>query len=301
VQRYGLLEPQYIVVAVLLVVAGILGQVGERQAYAVEEGEVYLSSSTLSQGEIGIIKVRNRGGGVPRVVWLGKDVLLGSGAGGSPWAGFLPVDMREDPGIRKVLIRDEAGAKERQLDVRIVAKDFGVRRLTLPKEMVDLDAETLERVRREAKIVNKLWSEPPSPPSWDGPFIMPLKGEMIGPFGRSSIINEQPRAPHSGVDLRAKRGTPVRAINRGKVVLAAERFFSGLSVFIDHGGGIYSMYFHLDRMAVKQGDRVAKGQVIGYVGSTGRATGPHLHFGVRANGFRVDPLGLIAMSRRLFE
>jgi len=301
VQGYGLVRLQCIIGAILLAVTGILVHGAKQRAQALEEGDVYLSSSILSQGEVGVIKVRNRGSAMPRVVWLGKDVLLGSVAGGGDWAGFLPVDMREDPGIRKVLIRDEAGRSPRQLDIRIVAKEFGVRRLTLPKRMVDLDARTLERVRREAKIVRKLWNEPPSPPRWDGPFIMPLDGEVIGPFGRRSIINEQPRAPHSGVDLRAKRGTPVRAVNRGKVVLAADRFFSGLSVFIDHGGGIYSMYFHLDRMAVKQGDMVAKGQVIGYVGSTGRATGPHLHFGVRVNGFRVDPLGLIAMSRRLFE
>ena len=130
---------------------------------------------------------------------------------------------------------------------------------------------------------------------------MPLSGEVVGPFGRRSIINNQPRAPHSGMDLKAARGTPVRATNNGRVVLTADHFFTGHVVVIDHGAGIHSMYFHLEKIMVTQNQMVKKGELIGLVGSTGRATGPHLHWGVRVNGARVDPMALISISRQLFQ
>jgi murein DD-endopeptidase MepM/ murein hydrolase activator NlpD len=101
--------------------------------------------------------------------------------------------------------------------------------------------------------------------------------------------------------LRGKKGTPIKAINDGRVVLTADHFFTGLSVVIDHGGGIQSMYFHMDKIQVQQGEMVEKGAVIGSVGSTGRATGPHLHCGVRVNGCRIDPLQLIDKSSQLEE
>jgi murein DD-endopeptidase MepM/ murein hydrolase activator NlpD len=108
-------------------------------------------------------------------------------------------------------------------------------------------------------------------------------------FGARRFFNDQPRSPHSGIDLRAAAGTPVHAVGAGTVVLAAEHFFGGNSVYIDHGGGLISVSMHLSRMLVKQGERVTPGQVIGEVGATGRVTGPHLHFGVRWHGARVDP------------
>jgi len=140
---------------------------------------------------------------------------------------------------------------------------------------------------------------PVSIPLWRGPFLRPIEGEIVGPFGRRSIINDQPRASHSGVDMKAQEGTPVKSMNDGRVVLTVDHFFSGKSVIIDHGGGILSMYFHLDKIMVKNDHEVTKGQPIGLVGATGRATGPHLHLGVRINGARVDPLGLIELSKGL--
>ena len=190
-------------------------------------------------------------------------------------------------------------AREKRVMIKVVKKDRGVRRLTLPKKMVDLDAQTLERVREESKVMKEALDAPVSIPMWNGPFLKPVEGEVVGPFGRRSIINDQPRAPHSGVDLKAPQGTPVKAMNRGRVILTADHFFSGKSVVIDHGGGILSMYFHLHEIMVKINDETTKGQTIGLVGATGRATGAHLHLGVRVNGARVDPLSLTELSREL--
>ena len=126
---------------------------------------------------------------------------------------------------------------------------------------------------------------------------MPLKGDILSPFGVRRILNNQPRSPHSGVDLRAKEGAPVQASGDGIVAYVGEHYFSGKSIYLDHGMGIISMYFHLSKIQVKKGEKVALGSVIGRVGQTGRATGPHLHWGIRIKGNRVDPFSLV----RLFK
>jgi murein DD-endopeptidase MepM/ murein hydrolase activator NlpD len=111
------------------------------------------------------------------------------------------------------------------------------------------------------------------------------------------MINGKPQSPHSGVDLEAEEGTPVLACNSGLVVLVDYHFFTGKSVILDHGWGLYSMYFHLSETLVKEGDRVSQGGTVGRVGSTGRSTNPHLHWGIRINGARVDPLSLPGVAK----
>ena len=153
------------------------------------------------------------------------------------WYGFLGADLSAKPGHYKVVVKMSGSVGVKQLDVEIRGKDYGVRRLTLPKNMVDLDPKTLQRARKESKRMKRLWEARPSAPLWKGPFLRPVQGEVVGPFGQRSIINDQPRSPHSGVDLKGERGTPVRAINHGQVVLTADHFFTGLTVVMDHGGG----------------------------------------------------------------
>ena len=112
------------------------------------------------------------------------------------------------------------------------------------------------------------------------------------------IINGQPRMPHSGIDYSADRGTPVVASNRGRVALLAEFFFAGRFVVLDHGLGLYTLYFHLDGVAVTEGQMVERGQTVGTVGTTGRSTGPHLHFGAQLGRARVNPPDLYALAVR---
>jgi len=112
-------------------------------------------------------------------------------------------------------------------------------------------------------------------------------------FGSRRVFNGQPRNPHSGADFAAKTGEPVRAVADGVVALAGNEFFAGNAVFLDHGDGLISMSFHLSEILVKEGDKVIRGQLLGKVGATGRVTGPHLHFGLRWHGARVDPLELL--------
>jgi murein DD-endopeptidase MepM/ murein hydrolase activator NlpD len=268
---------------------------------AFSQSQIHLSSVIIGQGDLTLIRIHTENANAPQVIWMGKEVFLVPNPQKTDWYGFLGADLTANPGHYKVVVKMPGSDAEKQLDVEIREKDYGVRRLTLPRNMVDLDAETLQRVKKESRRMETLWEAPSSVPLWSGSFLRPISGEVAGPFGQRSIINEQPRSPHSGIDLKGEMGTPIRAINHGQVVLTEDHFFTGLTVVIDHGGGIQSMYFHLARIAVQRGDRVAKGHIIGLVGSTGRATGPHLHWGIRMNGDRIDPLRLLALSQQLEE
>jgi murein DD-endopeptidase MepM/ murein hydrolase activator NlpD len=132
---------------------------------------------------------------------------------------------------------------------------------------------------------------------WHGPFQIPIEdGRRSSSFGRRRILNGQPRSPHTGVDLGAASGTPVHAMQRGRVALDADLFFSGHTVVLDHGLGVFSLYGHLSESRVQPGRVVDAGEVIGLVGATGRVTAPHLHWAVRIGDARVDGLDLVGLT-----
>jgi len=224
----------------------------------------------------------------------GREVPAFSDPGGV--AVLLGVDMEDAPGTSDFVLErgagEERGVVER-VSITVTPGDFGVQALSLPDKQVDLDSETLRRVEIEQRTMLTAMQRV-TPRAWDGAFILPSDGNIQNTFGLRRVINGQPRRPHTGEDISAPAGTPVSAINHGTIRLVADHFFSGKSVVIDHGLGLYSMYFHLSDVTVHAGERVAKSQVIGAVGATGRASGPHLHWGVRLNGARVNPLSLPA-------
>jgi murein DD-endopeptidase MepM/ murein hydrolase activator NlpD len=165
--------------------------------------------------------------------------------------------------------------------------------------MVDLDPETERRAVSEGERLRTLYQTITAERLWRGRFVRPVAGtEAPTGFGSRRIINGQPRAPHSGSDYAAERGTPVVAANGGRVALVADFFFPGRLVAVDHGLGLYTLYFHLDSVAVTDGELVDRGQYLGTVGATGRATGPHLHFGVQLAGSRIDPAALLSLDLR---
>jgi murein DD-endopeptidase MepM/ murein hydrolase activator NlpD len=284
-----------------LIMVCLLGFLEVTEVMSASTLDVYLSSSNIPQGDLALIRVKGTNRETPQMTWMKKKINLVPNQKKTDWYAFVSADLKAKPGKYSVQIKMHPSGRKKEIGFKIMEKKYGIRRLTLPKKMVDLDAQTLKRVRKESGKMKKLWVAPYAEPLWEGPFVRPVPGEVIGPFGRSSIINEQPRSPHSGVDLRAKRGTPIKTMNHGSVVLVGDHFFTGLTVVIDHGGGIQSMYFHLDEILVEVKQRVTKGEVIGLVGSSGRVTGPHLHLGVRVNGARVDPLGLTKISEQLRE
>ena len=268
---------------------------------ALTKSDIYISSTLIPQGDLGLIRIRVQKNELPSVKWREKDIHLVQDGDKSSWIGFLAVDLFQEPGFYTGIVKVEGKEQEFSFQIKVLLKDYGTRRLSLPKKMVDPDSETLKRVKIESEKMAALWEAQGGYPVWEGPFLRPVPGKVIGTFGRKSVINDQPRSPHSGVDMRGRKGSPVKAANHGKVILTGDHFFSGKSIVLDHGGEILSMYFHLDKILVKTGDMVEKGQIIGLIGSTGRATGPHLHFGVRIDGARIDPLRLIAISKELEE
>ena len=128
-------------------------------------------------------------------------------------------------------------------------------------------------------------------------FILPVEGELGSRFGVRRFFNEEPRSPHVGLDVAVDRGTPVKASALGQVLAVDDYFFNGKTIFVDHGNGLITMYCHLDRIDVKAGDTVSKGQLIGLSGKTERATGPHLHWSVVLNGAMVDPELFVAVKQ----
>lgn len=183
--------------------------------------------------------------------------------------------------------------------VQVQRRDFPVQRLSLPTGMVDLDPETERRAVTEGDRLRSLYQAVTPERFWRGRFVRPVGGTESGTgFGARRIINGQARSPHAGLDFSAPTGTPVVAVNDARVALVAEYFFPGRLVVLDHGLGLYTLYFHLDEITVKDGDRVTRGQPIGTVGATGRATGPHLHFGVQMGAARIDPASLLELAVR---
>lgn len=213
------------------------------------------------------------------------------------YAGLLGLDMQDQPGQYALTIHVvyPQRTERRRVSVQVLKEAYPEQRLTLPKAMVDLDQKTLVRVEAESQVLHQAFESVVPRPLWKGQFLEPVRGRISGRFGNRRIINGQPRSPHSGEDVAAPEGTPVAAMNHGIVRLTIDHFFTGKGVIVDHGLGLFSMYFHLSAVDVEQDQTIQKGQIIGKVGSTGRATGPHLHWGVRLNGARVDPYSLLAL------
>jgi len=234
----------------------------------------------------------------------GKTFSLDPAEKRGTYEGLIGIDLSTKPAKyeMKVLATGEDGVSfSKALWLKVEKTDFAVQKLSLPKSMVELDPKTLERVNQESKRVRNLFQGVREEKLWKGPFIRPLEGELSGAFGVRRIINGQARNPHSGIDLQAEAQTPVAACNSGNVALVDELFFSGKTVILDHGWGLYSMYFHLSDAGVSAGDRLRTGETLGRVGSTGRSTGPHLHWGMIIRGARVDPLSFLRLTEKLRE
>lgn len=260
---------------------------------------VLLAALTVFQGEALQVRYPNMPG-LERafIEWNGREVPLVTDGGG--WVTVIGVDLEAPEGAHeaKVTFHFEDGRIEhREETIEVKDKSFPTTRLTVAPKYVELSPEDQARVKREAAETAAVYARLTPEKYWREPFITPIPGVTGGRnFGHRRVFNNQPRAPHSGADLRATTGTEILASNMGKVVLAHDFFFNGNAVFIDHGLGVYTMYLHLSKILVKPGDLVLRGQVVGLAGATGRVTGPHLHWGARILDARVDPFSLPGMS-----
>jgi murein DD-endopeptidase MepM/ murein hydrolase activator NlpD len=268
----------------------LIGLVSGKDSFSFEPA-VLISPKKIVPGGLMVVTVKDAAGTVEGS-FRGKQLHFNPAKGAAQ--AFTGIDLNTEPGAYQLALTVDGKTLTR--DVSIVKKKYPVQRLTLPEDMVVLSPENEARAERDQRKMATIWPVD-SLRVWRGRFIDPLPGKKVGTvFGVRRIINNIPKNPHSGVDITADEGEPVKAPNDGVVILVDDQFYSGNSVVLDHGQGVYTMFFHLSKATVKYGQAVRKGDVIALVGSTGRSTGAHLHWGVRVQGAKVDPLELIKLK-----
>ncbi len=230
--------------------------------------------------------------------WLGQSIVFAP-IGHGLWQGLAAIDVGAAAGRRTLVIHattTAGGPLTREYPLTIAKRTFPARRITVAPEFVNPPPEARPRIEKERLLTEAVFANVTPKRLWNSPFTVPVPGLATSSFGRRSIINGEPRGQHTGTDFQAATGTPVVAPNDGKVVLVADLYFAGRTIIIDHGTGVYSYLAHLSECDVSEGATVTRGQRIGLSGSSGRVTGPHLHWTMRIGSARVDPLALVTLS-----
>ena len=269
-------------------------------APASAEPTLTVQSRAVSRGELLLVVVEGQAAKkAPTGEFLGRALEFFPAASTGTWLAFIGLDLDAPtgPATLQAALRDASGrAVSKAVTLDVSPGSFPIQRLDVPQKFVTPEKSDTERAESEAVKVHELYTHGEEKRLFEGRFDAPIPGAATARFGERRIFNGQPRSPHSGMDLRAKKGTPVRAPASGKVVLAGPLYFSGNTIILDHGLGLTTLYAHLSRMLVKRGDMVKKGQLIGKVGATGRVTGPHLHWALKFHEARVDPYSLVALD-----
>ena len=271
--------------------------------------EIRVEPDPVQQG--GMLLVEAASATPPTCEWLGVKAAMYPAAGG--YRVLLPVDRMRAPGPAELVVRDESGRELARRNIVVTELDTGpVDVVRLPRDRMALQNDP--RLEEESRLIAELLATRTATPLWSGAFAPPLALRGHG-YGKQRRYEEArtrrrggrgKRAPpftgyHRGLDFSAEPGTPVRAANAGRV-LAARRFvLPGNAVFLDHGEGVITSYFHMSALRVQPGQMVERGEVVGLVGSTGRSTGPHLHWSVHAQGQAVNPMAALALPDRLWK
>ncbi len=231
--------------------------------------------------------------------WMGHDVSFFQSHDGLEWYGLAGIDVEALPGIYPLEVTATMPNGELihvTQEVRVGPANYKTVSLRVPDRYVKPDAATLRRIESDKQAKTIAFSHQIPAPEWSGDFLAPAGSVVSDSFGTRRVFNGQLASIHRGLDFRVKSGSPVLAANSGEVVLARDMFYEGNCVIIDHGDGFMTLYMHLSRFEVAEGQKVTKGQQIGLSGATGRATGPHLHMGVRWEGAYIDPASLLSLT-----
>ncbi|HEY0703104.1 MAG TPA: M23 family metallopeptidase [Candidatus Acidoferrales bacterium] len=258
-----------------------------------------LSAPESAQGTLLRVELGNSAGVTDvKGEWVGKEVpFWPDEAHANIHRGLVGIDLEQAPGPGTLVVTAKRANGENvscSADVTIAAGHFVVEKLAVDEKFVQPNLEDQKRAEAETKRLHDIYSTRTPEKYWTGPFRFPIAGPRQGTnFGSRRVFNGVARPPHSGLDIHAATGTPVHASQRGKVVLAANLYYAGNAVLLDHGLGVYTFYCHLSKIKVKEGDTVDAGALLGLVGATGRVTGPHLHWGLEVNQARVNPLQIL--------
>lgn len=263
--------------------------------------ELSLTDPTPEQGDVVWVRVSDATICNPTFEFQSREITIHETNRG--WRSLLGIDLESETGptnIQLNAIHCETGETvAEQRTITIQKGDYPTQHLTIEDgDKVSLSDDNLDRVRRESKQIDQALNTYHGNKLWYSPFANPVNDMSPGnSFGSQRVINGQLRSPHSGEDYDANIGDPIRSIAAGRVSLVGHFFFAGRAVFINHGHGLHSMYFHLSEIDVDKDEFVQEGQRIGYAGMSGRTTGPHLHLGVQLHGNTVDPDQLLFMEQ----
>jgi murein DD-endopeptidase MepM/ murein hydrolase activator NlpD len=217
------------------------------------------------------------------------------------WRALVGIDLEQRPGSSTLSVeasRASTTITSAPRTLTVLPRRFRTRTLAVAPDYVNPPPELLTRITSEAEFMRTVYQQSGAEPGWRGGFTRPVPGRANSSFGTRSVFNGQPRSPHAGTDFLSGIGTPILAPADGRVVGARDLFFTGNTVVIDHGLGVFSMLAHMSRVDVREGQVVAEGEEVGLVGATGRVTGPHLHWAMRVGTARVDPLSALALLGR---
>jgi murein DD-endopeptidase MepM/ murein hydrolase activator NlpD len=247
-------------------------------------------------GGIAIMCVGRAPAPAPEVTFEGQRVLVARV--GDAWQAVVGLPLALKPGAHQIAVA-QGEKPERTIPFRVASRDYDKQYVTLAnRRQVDPEPDDLRRIAREQERLAHAFSTYSDFESDGLAFDLPSEGRVSGGFGSRRYFNNEPRQPHSGLDIAAPEGTPITAPAAGRVIETGDFFFNGRSVVLDHGQGVITMYNHLSRIDVVKGMRVARGEKIGAVGKTGRVTGPHLHWSVSLNNARVDPALFLSSEAR---
>lgn len=255
-------------------------------------GELSLVSAQVHNGEVAVLRWHGEPLSFGVVRFRDEVFYLYPDRQGA--IALLPVGLEVPAGdypLLAAVVNRQGRTTAGELALRVIHKARPEEHLTLPERMVTPSAQDAARIERESRLLGEKFAAR-SPRLWTT-FVRPVEQQVNSVFGKRRIMNGKPRAPHSGTDFRSPAGTPVRTISSGRAALVADLFYTGQTVVIDHGEGLFSLYAHLSSSLVEEGRELLAGEVLGKVGSTGRSTGPHLHLTVRLLGERIDPLALL--------
>lgn len=248
--------------------------------------QIQLSYETVKPGDVFTISINTEH--VPTVQFNNTYIPL-KRISENKYIGLITINLDTNPGSYPIMVASNNDKKT--ININVEKYTFKVTHLTLPHQKVFPSKKDLIRAEKEAAILSDIFKKI-TPPLWEGKFLKPLNNNISTEFGVKRIMNKEKVSFHKGIDIRGKSGEKVQATNRGRVVLADNLFFGGNTVILDHGQGIYSVYMHLSQINVTKGEIIKKGQLVGLVGATGRATGPHLHFGIKVAGIDANPVSL---------
>ena len=251
-----------------------------------------LPESKPVPGGIAVLPLGLRATGfAPQVEYRKQRVMVLAAEG--YWVALVGIPLDAQLGSGVIQVRDDQGS--RSLAFTVQPQEYQSQYLTLKNQrQVEPNPADLERIQREQAETREAFGHYHPQPGLVPWLELPVNAPQSSPFGLRRFFNNQPRAPHSGIDLAAARGTPVHSPAPGQVIRVGDYFFNGRTVFLDHGEGLVTLYCHLEDITVREGQWLAQGEVLGHVGSTGRATGPHLHWSVSLNDARIDPALLLS-------